>query len=165
MAYFIFLKSLRSLGEFRKNPHVKIPPKSPCAYFQSLGIFKNQILFEKEFSHHFWPSSLSAQPRPIFFLFNRPSPPPPSPVPTGPRSLGRPSPPSRPNQLPSSSSRTVPPPRSTPTTPPEEKKWPHQSPFIPPLIGAISPSSITGNQRFQPGPLKVLGLPRLASAL
>jgi hypothetical protein len=64
MAYFIFLKSLRSLGEFRKNPHVKIPPKSPCANFRSLDIFKNQILFGKEFS----PSSLSAQPRPILFF-------------------------------------------------------------------------------------------------
>jgi hypothetical protein len=63
MTYFIFLKSLRSLEEFRKNPHIKIPPTN----FQSLGIFKNQILFGKEF----FPS-LSAQPRPIFFLFNRP---------------------------------------------------------------------------------------------
>jgi hypothetical protein len=40
MAYFIFLKSLRSLGEFRKNPHVKIPSKSPYANFQSLSVFK-----------------------------------------------------------------------------------------------------------------------------
>jgi hypothetical protein len=43
MAYYIFLKYLRSLEEFRKNPHVKIPPKSPCANFQSLGKFKNRI--------------------------------------------------------------------------------------------------------------------------
>jgi hypothetical protein len=43
MAYYIFLKSLRSLEEFRKNPHVKIPPKSPCTNFQSLGKFKNPI--------------------------------------------------------------------------------------------------------------------------
>jgi hypothetical protein len=73
MAYFIFFKSLRSLGEFWKNPHVKIPPKSPSANFQSLGIFKNQILFRKEF-----PPSLSAHPafRPsLFFLpANFPSP-------------------------------------------------------------------------------------------
>jgi hypothetical protein len=55
MAYFIFLKYLRSLEEFRKNPHVKIPPKSSCANFQSLGIFKNQILFRKEFFRRFWP--------------------------------------------------------------------------------------------------------------
>jgi hypothetical protein len=41
MAYYIFLKSLRSLEEFRKNPHVKIPPKSPSTNFQSLGKFKN----------------------------------------------------------------------------------------------------------------------------
>jgi hypothetical protein len=50
MAYYIFLKSLRSSEEFRKNPHVKIPPKSPCATFQSLGKFRNpnfnsEILF------------------------------------------------------------------------------------------------------------------------
>jgi hypothetical protein len=49
MAYYIFLKSLRSLEEFRKNHHVKIPPKSPTN-FQSLGKFKNptfnsEILF------------------------------------------------------------------------------------------------------------------------
>jgi hypothetical protein len=45
MAYFIFLKFLRSIGEFRKNPHIKIPPKSPCVNFQSLCIFKNPNLF------------------------------------------------------------------------------------------------------------------------
>jgi hypothetical protein len=43
MAYYIFPKSLRSLEEFRKNPHVKIPPKSPCANFQSLDKFRNPI--------------------------------------------------------------------------------------------------------------------------
>jgi hypothetical protein len=43
MAYYIFLKSLRSLEEFRKNPHVKIPPKSPSAIFQSLAKFENPI--------------------------------------------------------------------------------------------------------------------------
>jgi hypothetical protein len=49
MAYCIFLKSLTSLEEFRKNHHVKIHPKSSCANFQSLSIFKNQILFGKDF--------------------------------------------------------------------------------------------------------------------
>jgi hypothetical protein len=43
MAYYIFLKSLRSLEEFRKNPHVKIPPKSHSTNFKSLGKFKNPI--------------------------------------------------------------------------------------------------------------------------
>jgi hypothetical protein len=43
MAYYIFLKSLRSLEEFRKNPHAKIPPKSPSTNFKSLGKFKNPI--------------------------------------------------------------------------------------------------------------------------
>jgi hypothetical protein len=47
MAYYIFLKSSRSLEEFRKNPHVKIPPKSPCANFQSLGKFKNPIFYSE----------------------------------------------------------------------------------------------------------------------
>jgi hypothetical protein len=47
MAYYIFLKSLRSLEEFRKNPHVKIPPKSPSTNFQSLDKFKNPILIQK----------------------------------------------------------------------------------------------------------------------
>jgi hypothetical protein len=55
MAYYIFLKSLRSPEEFRKNPHVKIPPKSPSAISQSLAIIKNQILFGKEFSFIFSP--------------------------------------------------------------------------------------------------------------
>jgi hypothetical protein len=56
MAYFIFLKYLDSLEDFKKNPHVKIPPKSPSTNFQSLGIFKNQIFIRKRI----FPS-LSAQ--------------------------------------------------------------------------------------------------------
>jgi hypothetical protein len=38
---------LRSLEEFRKKPHVKIPPKSPWANFQSLGKFINAIFNSK----------------------------------------------------------------------------------------------------------------------
>jgi hypothetical protein len=56
MACYIFLKSLRSLEEFRKNPHVKIPPKSPSTNFQSLGKFKNPILIQKFFFPDFRPS-------------------------------------------------------------------------------------------------------------
>jgi hypothetical protein len=55
MAYFLFLKYLRSLEEFRKNPHVKIPPKSPCANLQSLGIFKNSIFIRKGIFLRFQP--------------------------------------------------------------------------------------------------------------
>jgi hypothetical protein len=63
MAYYIFLKSLRSLEEFRKNPHVKIPPKSPSTNFQRLGKFKNpnfnsEILFFLDFG----PADLAAHP-------------------------------------------------------------------------------------------------------
>jgi hypothetical protein len=55
MAYFIFLKYLRSLEEFRNNPHVKIPPKSPCANFQSIGIFKNLSFIRKGIFFRFQP--------------------------------------------------------------------------------------------------------------
>jgi hypothetical protein len=60
MAYYIFLKSLRSLEEFSKNPHVKIPPKYPCANFQSLGKFKIQFLIQKFFFLAFGPADLAA---------------------------------------------------------------------------------------------------------
>jgi hypothetical protein len=56
MAYFIFLKSLRSLEEFRKNPHIKIPPMSSCANFQSLAIFKNLIFIQKRIFFGFRPT-------------------------------------------------------------------------------------------------------------
>jgi hypothetical protein len=66
-----FPKYLRSLEEFRKNPHVKIPPNFPCANFQSLGKFKNLIFNSKIFLLHFRPgypyrpTRLSAQPAPL----------------------------------------------------------------------------------------------------
>jgi hypothetical protein len=59
MAYYIFLKSLRSVEEFRKNPHVKIPPKSPSTNFQILGKFKN-LIFNSEIS---FPDFQPGQPR------------------------------------------------------------------------------------------------------
>jgi hypothetical protein len=66
MTYFIFLKSLRSLEEFRKNTHVKIPPKSPCANFQGLCIFKNSNFIQKSFFLQFRPIRPSPeQPRPL----------------------------------------------------------------------------------------------------
>jgi hypothetical protein len=55
MAYYIFLKSLRSLEEFRKNLRVKIPPKSPSTNFQSLDKFKNPILIQKFLFSDFRP--------------------------------------------------------------------------------------------------------------
>jgi hypothetical protein len=65
MPYFIFLKSLRSLEKFKKNPHIKIPPKSPFINFQSLDIFKNPIFILKRNSLQFWPN----QPTGLFGLF------------------------------------------------------------------------------------------------
>jgi hypothetical protein len=61
MVYFIFLKYLRSLEEFRKNPRVKIPHKSPCANFQSLGILKN-LFFQKGNFFEFRPIQPSPAP-------------------------------------------------------------------------------------------------------
>jgi hypothetical protein len=49
MAYYTFIKSLMSLEEFRKNPHIKTPSKSPCTNFQSLGKFKKLIFISKRF--------------------------------------------------------------------------------------------------------------------
>jgi hypothetical protein len=60
MAYYIFLKSLRSLEEFRKNPHVKIPPKSRSKNFQSLGKFKNPIFNSQILFLAFGPADLTA---------------------------------------------------------------------------------------------------------
>jgi hypothetical protein len=60
MAYYIFLKSLRCLEEFRKNPHAKIPPKSPCANLQSLRKFKNPIFNLEILFFAFGPADLAA---------------------------------------------------------------------------------------------------------
>jgi hypothetical protein len=60
MPYYIFLKSLRSLEEFRKNPHIKIPLKSPCVNFQSLGKFKNLIFNSEILFFAFGPADLVA---------------------------------------------------------------------------------------------------------
>jgi hypothetical protein len=62
MAYFISLKYLDILEDFRKNPHVKIPPKSPPTNFQSLCVFKNQIVIRKRIFPHFQPDRPSGQP-------------------------------------------------------------------------------------------------------
>jgi hypothetical protein len=62
MAYFIFLKYMRSLEEFMKNPYIKIPPKSPPTNFQSLCIFKNLIFIRKRIFLHFRPNRPSGQP-------------------------------------------------------------------------------------------------------
>jgi hypothetical protein len=77
MAYYIFLKSLRSLEEFRKNPHGKIPPKSPPTNFQSLAIIKNQIFIRKRIFLHFRPRTAPRPVGPSGLLARPPSPAPP----------------------------------------------------------------------------------------
>jgi hypothetical protein len=47
MAYYIFLKSLRSPEEFTKNPHIKIPPKSAPTNIQRLCIFKKSKIYSE----------------------------------------------------------------------------------------------------------------------
>jgi hypothetical protein len=49
MAHFISLKHLDSLEDFRKNPHVKIPSKSPCTNFQSLPKMRISNKIQKGF--------------------------------------------------------------------------------------------------------------------
>jgi hypothetical protein len=87
MAYYIFLKSLRSLEEFRKNPHVKIPPKSPSRNLQSLAKFKNPIFNSEILFPCFRPG------RPCGPLGLRPSRPPLAPLLSRrPKPTGRPKP-------------------------------------------------------------------------
>jgi hypothetical protein len=81
---------LRSLEEFRKNPHVKIHPKSPPTNFQSLAIFKNQIFIRKRIFLHFRPRTAQRPVGPSGLSARQPSPAPPSS--RGPRTRARPIP-------------------------------------------------------------------------
>jgi hypothetical protein len=72
MTYYIILKSFRRLEEFRKNLHIKIPPKFSGTNFQSLYKFKNHILFSKEISSGFRPNRPSSQPAHSAFWPTRP---------------------------------------------------------------------------------------------
>jgi hypothetical protein len=61
MVYYIFLKSLRSLEEFRKNPNVKILPKllqiSKAFVNSKIQFFNSEIIFLD-----FGPADLAAHP-------------------------------------------------------------------------------------------------------
>jgi hypothetical protein len=139
MAYYIFLKSLRSLEEFRKNPHVKIPPKSPSTNFQSPAIIKNQIFIQKSIFLHFWPIRPSGQPA---YSTSRPTPPPslhfprlacrPTPSP-GLRSVAQPSLPAQGSHLPPSDAT---PPSSALSRRRVKIPWLPQPPPRPPLFMA-----------------------------
>jgi hypothetical protein len=162
MAYFIFLKYLRSLKDFRKNSHVKIPLKSPPTNFQSLGIFKKiKFYSEKNFPHFRpnWPSSQPAHPdfrpsRSPFFPFQPAIPP----LPTGPRPLGWPSSPHGPTGYllpppapePNAQGAAAGRPRAAPTVDPDalhqKKKMAASIPLHSPINRRHSPSSNTGNR-------------------
>jgi hypothetical protein len=167
MAYSIFLKYLRSLEEFRKDLHVKIPHKYPCANFQSLGIFKNQILFRKEFFHHFRPSHA----RFLFFSTGRFSP-----FRLG---LGLSAAPAHPH---GPTGHLLPPPAPEPRAHDATAGRPHAAPWSTPMtstgrkIMASSillqspikqchfPSSITSNRRLQSGAIEAPSTPALEGA-
>jgi hypothetical protein len=181
MAYFIVLKYLRRLEEFRENPHVKIPPKSPCANLQSLGIFKNQILFRKEFFLTIGPTGPAASwpirtfsPAAALFFLQPAIPPPPSPLglslSAGPAHLT--AQPATFFLLPHRSQShkapppagLAPPPRSTPTPPPEEKKTAASTPLHSPINRRHSSSSITGNWCLQSGAIEAPSTPAIEGA-
>jgi hypothetical protein len=61
MAYYIFLKSLRSLEEFRKNPHVKIALNLLLHISKALINSKIQFLIQKSFFLAFGPANLAAR--------------------------------------------------------------------------------------------------------
>jgi hypothetical protein len=139
MAYYIFLKSLRSLEEFRKNSHVKIPPKSPFTNFQSLTIIKNQIFIRKRIFLHIRPIRPSSQSA---YSASQPTPPPrlcfPCPAcrptpPPGLRFIARPSWPARGSRLPP---RDAAPPSSALSRRRVKPPWLPQPPPRPPLFMA-----------------------------
>jgi hypothetical protein len=177
MAYCIFLKSLRSLEEFRKNPHVKIPPKSPSTIFQILAKFKNQILIRKFVD---FLSLLSARPTLRPGNLSRPSRPA-SPSPAlacrpAQATLSRPTRPASPLSLSAGPARALllPPPAPTPgvhgaaaaglAPPPRSPRSSHRkrkksrinSPSFPPLIGAIPPPLQARKPPSSSRPLKLL---------
>jgi hypothetical protein len=61
MAYYIFLKSLRSLEEFRKNHHVKFQLNLLLQISKALLQSKINFLFGKEFFFTFGPERPSGQ--------------------------------------------------------------------------------------------------------
>jgi hypothetical protein len=61
MAYYIFLKSLRSLEEFRKNPHVKFLINLLLQISKALLYSKIKFLFGEEFFFTFGPERPGGQ--------------------------------------------------------------------------------------------------------
>jgi hypothetical protein len=143
---------------------------------KALVYSKIKFYSEKNFPH-FRPNRPSSQPaHPDFFSF--PSGHFPPPLPTRPRPLGRPGSPHGPTghllpppvPEPNAQGTTAGQPHAAPIIDPDalhrkKKKRPRQSPFIPPLISATPPLQTPVTGAFKPGPLKALGLPRLASTL
>jgi hypothetical protein len=91
MAYYIFLKSLRSLEEFRKISISKFLLNLLVQISKGLVYSKIKILFRKEFSYKFWPNRPShpltcssfwrTQPtRPFFLPHHAGRAPPPAPL-------------------------------------------------------------------------------------
>jgi hypothetical protein len=60
MAYYIFLKSFRSLEEFRKNPHAKFLLNILVQIFKALVNSKNSIFNSEILFFAFGPADLAA---------------------------------------------------------------------------------------------------------
>jgi hypothetical protein len=175
MAYSIFLKYLRSLEEFRKNPHVKIPPKSPRANFQSLDIFKKSNVIRKRiFFVTFNTSGLAAQPWPIIFSFQPAVSPPPSPLghglsagsahPQGPTVRLLPPPAPEPSAQDAATGRPHAAPWSTPMTSTRRKIMASSILLQSPIKRHHFPSSITDNRRLQSGAIEAPSTPAIEGA-
>jgi hypothetical protein len=122
---------------------------------------KIKFYSKKNFSRHFRPIRPFRPSRGTFSFFSTgrfPS--------TPPMGLGLPAGPAQPATFfllphwsrarPAPPASLAPPPGSTLTPPLEEKKTAASIPFIPPLLDAVSPSSIIGNRQLQRRPLKLL---------
>jgi hypothetical protein len=168
MAYSIFLKYLRSLEEFRKNPHVKIPPKFPCANFQSLDIFKKSNVIRKRI---FFVTFCPATAHFLFFSTGRFSP---SPLglglsagpahPRGPTGHLLPPPAPEPSTQDAAVGRPRAAPRSTPTTSTGRKIMASSILLQSPIKRRHFSSLITGNRCLQSGAIAAPSTPAIEEA-
>jgi hypothetical protein len=170
---------LDSLEDFRKNPHVQIPHKSPPTNFQRLGIFKNQIVIRKRNFPHFRPNQPNSQPahpafRPShgpFFFFSTGHPPPlglslsAGPAhPHGPTGRLLPPPAPEPSAQDAATGQPRAAPRSTPMTSTRRKIMAASILLHSPIKRLHSPSPITDNRRVQSRAIKAPSTPAIEGA-
>jgi hypothetical protein len=74
LVYCIFSKILEDPRGIYENSNIKIPPKSPCTKFQSLGKFKIHILISKGNLSWLSAQSVQQQASPLSLLAQSPQP-------------------------------------------------------------------------------------------